>query len=350
MLHYGIEFWRHSEKHGKAMDAYMYEALRTLFDMPKATPHRAPSSEYALPPTMIQWEHIRQTLGERRGRHDPPKGIPWRRMKEEGESETTLPWKIRSAKEPGRPKGGETKDWDEIRGIQGDEMAIFTDGSIKNGKVGFSIVAYKEESLKKGESTWERVGEMKDKNILDAETWAIIRALQIMKGEKKKVKVFTDSQGAREWILGPRKEEALAYMWDELCEAMGPGRHLEILWIKGHRGNKGNERADALAKKGGAVCDPWEGTSHAARAHKISEARNENWKKWFGEKVHYYKRRLRRKLKYLRGLTRAVTIAIFRLRSDKGWGRTAIGKDEDREWCKCGEEMGTDHVGFWRPP
>ena len=71
---------------------------------------------------------------------------------------------------------------------------------------------------------------------------------------------------------------------------------------------------------------------------------NREWKKWFGEKEHYYKRQLRRKLRHLKGLSREDTAAVFRIRSDKGWGKTAVGKDDDREQCKCGEEMSSDHV------
>ena len=43
-------------------------------------------------------------------------------------------------------------------------------------------------------------------------------------------------------------------------------------------------------------------------------------------------------------MTRAETIAIFRQRSDKGWGRGAIGKEEDRERFKCSDKMLTDHM------
>ena len=165
-----------------------------------------------------------------------------------------------------------------------------------------------------------------------------------MKEDNRKVRIFTDSRNAREWILEPRKEGATAYMWDELSNATRAGKEVEVSWIKGHRGNKGNKRADALAKGGGAVCDPRKGKSHVARAHEISEQRNETWKKWFLEKEHFYKRKPRRKLKHLRGLTRADAIAIFRLRSDKGWGKGAIWKEEDREQCKCGDKMSTNHV------
>ena len=59
MLHYGIEFWGNNEKQAKATEAYMYEALRRMFDILIATPHRALSSEFALPATKIQWEYVR---------------------------------------------------------------------------------------------------------------------------------------------------------------------------------------------------------------------------------------------------------------------------------------------------
>ena len=70
----------------------MYEALRRLFDIPIATPHRALSSEFALPPTKIQWEYVRKRLGERRRRHDPTKGIEWKEMGIESKGKgSTLP-------------------------------------------------------------------------------------------------------------------------------------------------------------------------------------------------------------------------------------------------------------------
>ena len=199
MLHYGIEFWGQKEKETKATDAYMYEALRRLFDIPKATPHRALSSEYALPLTKIQWEYIRQRLGERRNRSDPLEGIPWRKMRDvDKNTEDLTPWRIRSTKEPERPKGGETKEWEEIIQMGDGEIAVFTDGSMKKGKVGFSIVAYTTKSLEKGESEWEQAGEMEKKNVLDTETWAIIRALQMTKEDDRKVRIFTDSRNARD--------------------------------------------------------------------------------------------------------------------------------------------------------
>ena len=345
MLHYGIEFWGHEDKQTKATDAYMYEALRRLFDIPKAMPHRAISSEYSLPPTKIQWEYIRRLLGERRRRYNPLEGIRWREMKEEDrEAGSLLLWKVKLKKTPEKLREGETEEWEKIEKIGHSEIAIFTDGSVKDGKVGYGIAAYTKDSLAEGKTCWEESGTMEGKGILDAETWAIIRALQITKQGEGRARIFTDSRNARDRVLGPRKEGPTAYMWEELCEATIQRKQAaEVSWVKGHAGNKGNERADALARKGGDIRDPWEWKSHAASTHEISTARNVAWKKWFEEKQHY-KRKPRRKLKHLRGLTRADTIAVFRLRSDKGWGNTPIGKEDDREKCRCGEDMSTDHV------
>ena len=87
-------------------------------------------------------------------------------------------------------------------------------------------------------------------------------------------------KNTKDWILNPRKEGHMAYLWESLREATKEkGSEIEILWVKGHAGNKGNERADALARKGGEKIGLWEGKSHAASAHEISEDRNRKWKK-----------------------------------------------------------------------
>ena len=258
---------------------------------------------------------------------------------------STLPWKIKSTNLPGQLNEGKTAEWEKIRDIETGDLAIFMDGSLKGGKAGFGIAAYTAASIEEGKTEWEEAASMEGKDIMDAETWAIIRALHIANGTARKIRIFTDLRNAKDWILNPRKEGHMAYMWESLCEATKEkGSEIEISWVKGHAGNKGNERADALARRGEEKIDPWEGKSHAASAHEISEGRNRKWKEWFSEKEHYYKRQPRRKLRHLRGLSREDTVAVFRIRSDKGWGKTTVGKDDDREHCECGERMLSDHV------
>ena len=258
MLHYGIEFWGGDDKQAKATDAYMYKALRRLFDIPIATPHRALSSEFTLPSTKIQWEYVRTRLGERTRRHDATKGIGWKEMEIELKGKgSTLPRKVKSTNKRGHMSEGKTREWKEVEEIEDGEIAIFTDGSLKGGKVGYGIAAYTKKSIQEGKTEWEEAASMEGKGVMDAETWAIIRSIHITNGTAKKIRIFTNSRNAKDWILGAKKEGHMAYMREELCEATkNKGTEIEILWVKGHGGNKGNERADALARKGGEKIDP----------------------------------------------------------------------------------------------
>lgn len=93
------------------------------------------------------------------------------------------------------------------------------------------------------------------------ELMAVIRALQALK-RACNVKVYTDSvyvqKGMTEWIEGwkkrgwrtadkkPVKNDDL---WQEL-DAIAQQHKIVWLWVKGHAGDAGNERADALANQG----------------------------------------------------------------------------------------------------
>ena len=151
MLHYGIEFWGGNDKQAKATDTYMYKALRRLFNILIVTPHRALPSEFALPPTKIQWEYVRTRLGERRRRHDATKGIGGKEMEIESKGKgSTLPWKVKSTNKPGHMSKGKTKEWEEVEKLEEGELAIFTDGSLKGEKVGYGIAVYTKKSIEKG--------------------------------------------------------------------------------------------------------------------------------------------------------------------------------------------------------
>lgn len=93
------------------------------------------------------------------------------------------------------------------------------------------------------------------------ELLAVIRALEALK-RSSEVKLYTDSsyvqKGMTEWLVGwkarnwrtaskkPVKNEDLWRSLDVLA-----GKHqIEWLWVKGHAGNEGNERADELANSG----------------------------------------------------------------------------------------------------
>ncbi|MFA7292705.1 MAG: ribonuclease HI [Rhodocyclaceae bacterium] len=93
------------------------------------------------------------------------------------------------------------------------------------------------------------------------ELTAVIRALEAMK-RTVRARIHTDSQyvqkGISEWIHGwkrngwktsDKKPVKNADLWQEL-DLLAAQHQLEWLWVKGHAGDPGNERADALANRG----------------------------------------------------------------------------------------------------
>jgi len=93
------------------------------------------------------------------------------------------------------------------------------------------------------------------------ELTAVIRALEALKRECD-VKVYTDSvyvqKGITEWIHGwklrgwrtsdkkPVKNDDL---WKQL-DGLAQQHTIKWIWVKGHAGDVGNERADGLANQG----------------------------------------------------------------------------------------------------
>ena len=139
----------------------------------------------------------------------------------------------------------------------GHEVDIYTDGACKGnpGVGGWGALlesAGKQKELFGGEllTTNNRM-----------ELLAVIRALESLK-RRCEVRVHTDSKyvqmGITEWIHNwkrrawrtagnkPVKNEAL---WREL-DAVSAQHQIQWLWVKGHAGDPGNERADQLANQG----------------------------------------------------------------------------------------------------
>lgn len=93
------------------------------------------------------------------------------------------------------------------------------------------------------------------------ELTAVIRALEALKRQCV-VKIYTDSvyvqKGitewvhgwkARNWLTSDKKPVKNVDLWKTL-DSLVQQHQIEWVWVKGHAGNVGNERADALANKG----------------------------------------------------------------------------------------------------
>jgi ribonuclease HI len=140
-----------------------------------------------------------------------------------------------------------------------DIVEIYTDGACKGnpGPGGWGVL------LRQGGSTRELHGGEAQTTNNRMELTAVIRALEALEPGSR-VRLHTDSQyvqlGISEWIRSwknrgwrtadrkPVKNEDLWRRLDELAAA----RDVEWAWVRGHDGNPGNERADALANLGAA--------------------------------------------------------------------------------------------------
>jgi ribonuclease HI len=139
------------------------------------------------------------------------------------------------------------------------QVQIYTDGACKGNPGPGGWGAW----LKSGASEKELFGGEPATTNNRMELRAVIEALSALK-RPCKVALYLDSQyvrmGITEWIRGwkakgwrtaakqPVKNEDL---WRELDKLVSESGHqIEWHWVKGHAGDPGNERADALANKG----------------------------------------------------------------------------------------------------
>jgi len=94
------------------------------------------------------------------------------------------------------------------------------------------------------------------------ELTAVIAGLSALKKQPSKVTVYTDSryvqQGISIWINNWKKKNWITSaktpvknmdLWMRL-DALTQQHEILWMWVKGHAGNSGNERADALARRG----------------------------------------------------------------------------------------------------
>ncbi len=137
------------------------------------------------------------------------------------------------------------------------EVVIYTDGACKGNPGPGGWGAW----LKSGEHEKELWGGEKLTTNNRMELTAPIEALASLK-RSCDVVIYLDSEyvrkGITEWIHGwqqrgwttaDRKPVKNVELWQQL-DALAAGHDVKWHWVKGHAGDPGNERADALANRG----------------------------------------------------------------------------------------------------
>lgn len=139
------------------------------------------------------------------------------------------------------------------------EVVIYTDGACKGnpGPGGWGVV------LRAGTLERELCGGELNTTNNRMELMAVIQALSALK-RPCSVQLYLDSQYVRQgimtWVHGWKKKGwrtaagqpvKNAELWRQLDTlAHDVGHQIEWHWVRGHAGDPGNERADALANRG----------------------------------------------------------------------------------------------------
>jgi ribonuclease HI len=136
-------------------------------------------------------------------------------------------------------------------------IEIWTDGACRGnpGPGGWGAL------LRSGAHVREMHGGERDTTNNRMELTAVIEALGAVK-RASRIIVHTDSQyvrlGITEWMAqwkrrgwktSDNKPVKNQELWQRLAE-MAAAHHVDWRWVKGHAGDAGNERADALANQG----------------------------------------------------------------------------------------------------
>ena len=139
------------------------------------------------------------------------------------------------------------------------EVTIYTDGACKGNPGPGGWGAW----LKSGATEKDLFGGELNTTNNRMELQAVIEGLAALK-RPCKVTLYLDSQyvrqGITEWIRGWKAKGWMTSakqpvknveLWKQLDKLVQEGGHqIEWRWVKGHSGDPGNERADALANKG----------------------------------------------------------------------------------------------------
>lgn len=156
---------------------------------------------------------------------------------------------------------------------------IYTDGSRMGNRTGFGwFVAWD------GHCVHEQSGRLSDHaSVYQAELYAIAKAtdhiLQLIDDYmEKSITIWTDSRSAVAALQRPIHTDESVYKVAENIKTIRQFTDIDVVWVRGHADNTGNELADVLAKKGTNLAEwtpvpiPWSNIKFMIKDH--------FWKRW----------------------------------------------------------------------
>ena len=143
-------------------------------------------------------------------------------------------------------------------------VKAYTDGACSGnpGPGGWGVFLVAENNAGEVVKKETLYGKNKETTNQIMELTAAINALESLKRKNVHITIFTDSKyvidGITKWIFGwlknnwstaSKKPVANRFLWEELLY-LTKNQNVEWVWVKGHAGVLGNEKADSLAVKG----------------------------------------------------------------------------------------------------
>ena len=157
-----------------------------------------------------------------------------------------------------------------------------------------AAVCWKDKSTSKWKERSIFLG--KNKEILDAELWAILEALDIVEKIPAHpitlVTIFSDSQRTLRAIALPfisqENRFLRSHVYQKIENLQWTGHHIIFRWISGHSGLIGNEKANLSApnraKKGGKLTERWSSLAYIKR--NVCDIRLRDLTKWHESETH----------------------------------------------------------------
>ena len=151
---------------------------------------------------------------------------------------------------------GSNDEHDKEAAVEDGEVQLFSDRSGLDGSAGVAVVMYKDGREVK--MLWYCLGMLTEHTVFEVEAMGVLLALHMLQTEQhvKKVTIWLDNWAVLGTLMTCKPKPGQNIIYEVISQveyiwwrATNPAFRLEIGWVKGHSGVKGNKRVDMEAKE-----------------------------------------------------------------------------------------------------